>query len=125
MFWYIKLLVLIKIVNLLKINVLKILIWVWIMSWLEYYGLIDIGMIYLVDLERFWVKMILSYVLFKRWIWARCRSVGDLWKNPSLGLKITRFQSGPSIYKDYSLVLELWKNYGFVPGAKFEILDRI
>jgi len=43
MFWYVKLLVLIKIVNLLKINVLKILIWVWIMSWLEYYGLIDIG----------------------------------------------------------------------------------
>lgn len=43
MFWYVKLLVLIKILNLLKINVLKILIWVWIMSWFEYYELIDIG----------------------------------------------------------------------------------
>jgi len=61
--------------------------------------------------------MILSYGLFKWWIWVRDfdRLVGDLLKNLGLRLKIMKFQLGPSIYENYSLLR----------GAKFEILDRI
>ena len=36
-----------------------------------------------------------------------------------------KFQFGPSIYENYSLVPKLWKHYRLVPGAYSEILDRI
>jgi hypothetical protein len=75
-------------------------------------------MVYLVDFGRFLVRMmILSYDLFKWWIWVRDfgRPVGDLWKNLGLRLKMMKFQLGPLICENYSLVR----------GAKFKILDRI
>jgi hypothetical protein len=63
--------------------------------------------------------MILSYGLFKWWIWVRDfgESGGDLWKNLGLRLKMMKFQFGLSIYENYSLVPELWKDYKMVPGA--------
>jgi hypothetical protein len=47
---------------------------------------------FLVSFGRFYVRMmILSYGLFKWWIWVRKFgiSIGDLWKNLGLRLKIT------------------------------------
>jgi hypothetical protein len=57
--------------------------------------------------------MILSYGLFKWWIWVRDfgKSGGDLRKNLGLRLKMMKFQFGLSIYENYSLVPKLWKNY--------------
>jgi hypothetical protein len=38
---------------------------------------------------------------------------------------MTKFQFGPSILENYSLVPKLWKIYRLVPGAYSEILNRI
>jgi hypothetical protein len=42
-----------------------------------------------------------------------------------LRLKMIKFQFGPLICENYSLVPKLWKNYRLVPGAYSEILNRI
>jgi len=47
--------------------------------------------------------------LLKWWNWVRYsgKSVGDLWKNLGLKLKIIKFQFGPSICENYNLIPEL------------------
>jgi hypothetical protein len=42
-----------------------------------------------------------------------------------LRLKMIKFQFGPLICENYSLVPKLWKNYRLAPGAYSEILNRI
>jgi len=42
-----------------------------------------------------------------------------------LGVEDEEITSWSFIYENYNLVLEVWKNYNSILGAKFKILDRI